>query len=65
MFVGIAASRLRDMFSHCSSHQVHCKKQGWCSQSFFEMDGSVANEAVVVLAATNRPDVLDSKTWQI
>jgi len=57
MFVGVGASRVRDMFEQA-------KKQAPCiifidELDAVEMDGFEGNEGVIVIAATNRPDVLD------
>ena len=63
MFVGVGASRVRDMFDQA-------KKQSPCiifideieqtlNQLLVEMDGFDGNDGIIVIAATNRPDVLD------
>jgi len=82
MFVGVGASRVRDLFAEAKK-QAPCiifideidavgRKRGsgmgggndereqTLNQLLVEMDGFEGNEGVVVLAATNRPDVLDS-----
>jgi cell division protease FtsH len=51
MFVGVGASRVRDMFEQAKKHAP-------CI-ILVEMDGFEGNEGVIVIAATNRPDVLD------
>merc|ERR1712000_92125 len=52
MFVGVGASRVRDMFEQG-------KKNAPCIIFIDEIDGFESNEGVIILAATNRPDVLD------
>lgn len=81
MFVGVGASRVRDMFKEAREKAPalifideidsvgrtrgtglgggHDEREQTLNQILAEMDGFPADEAVVVLAATNRPDVLD------
>ncbi len=82
MFVGVGASRVRDMFQKAkSSHPSiifideidavgrargtglgggHDEREQTLNQLLSEMDGFESHEEVIVMAATNRPDVLDS-----
>ncbi len=82
MFVGVGASRVRDLFRTAKEHSPcilfideidavgrmrgaglgggHDEREQTLNQILSEMDGFQQNEAVIVLAATNRPDVLDS-----
>jgi cell division protease FtsH len=82
MFVGVGASRVRDMFKTAKENQPCIlfideidavgrmrgagvgggsdEREQTLNQILSEMDGFQPNEAVIVLAATNRPDVLDS-----
>jgi cell division protease FtsH len=81
MFVGVGASRVRDMFKTAKDASPcilfideidavgrvrgaglgggHDEREQTLNQILSEMDGFSPNEAVIVLAATNRPDVLD------
>lgn len=82
MFVGVGASRVRDLFENAKKNSPciifideidavgrqrgaglgggHDEREQTLNQLLVEMDGFGANEGVIVIAATNRPDILDS-----
>lgn len=81
MFVGVGASRVRDLFAQAKKNSPsvifideidavgrqrgaglgggHDEREQTLNQLLVEMDGFGANEGIIVIAATNRPDILD------
>jgi cell division protease FtsH len=72
MFVGVGASRVRDLFEQGKKNAPciifideidagggHDEREQTLNQLLVEMDGFESNEGVILVAATNRPDVLD------
>ena len=81
MFVGVGASRVRDMFEQAKKNSPciifideidavgrqrgagmgggHDEREQTLNQMLVEMDGFEGNEGIIVIAATNRPDILD------
>ncbi len=81
MYVGVGASRVRDLFDNAKKHPAaiifideidavgrhrgaglgggHDEREQTLNQLLVEMDGFGSNDGVIVIAATNRPDILD------
>lgn len=82
MFVGVGASRVRDLFAQAKKNSPciifideidavgrqrgaavgggHDEREQTLNQLLVEMDGFAANEGIIIIAATNRPDILDN-----
>ena len=82
MFVGVGASRVRDLFENAKKNSPciifideidavgrqrgaglgggHDEREQTLNQLLVEMDGFGANEGIIIMAATNRPDILDN-----
>ena len=82
MYVGVGASRVRDLFEQAKKNQPaivfideidavgrqrgaglgggHDEREQTLNQLLVEMDGFATNEGVIIIAATNRPDILDT-----
>ena len=82
MFVGVGASRVRDLFEQAKKNSPciifideidavgrqrgagfsggHDEREQTLNQLLVEMDGFAANEGIIIIAATNRPDILDN-----
>ena len=82
MYVGVGASRVRDLFDQAKKNQPaivfideidavgrqrgaglgggHDEREQTLNQLLVEMDGFTVNEGVIIIAATNRPDILDT-----
>ena len=64
MFVGVGASRVRDLFEDARRRGTgmgggHDEREQTLNQLLVEMDGFGVNEGIIVMAATNRVDILD------
>ena len=86
MFVGVGASRVRDLFEQAKKNAPcivfideidavgrqrgagvgggHDEREQTLNQLLVEMDGFAANEGIIIIAATNRPDILDPALLQ-